>query len=99
MYVYREWNISDYIPDIQDRLNTIIQNLIEDKDTLLSIDQSGASPEILTYQIAIDNLLFSRCRPESDFYIPEPLLGGHWFGSTVARFAFATAAKSAARSG
>lgn len=56
--VFREWTISDYIPDIDERLNTIAQNLIDDKDTLLSIDPSGASPEIMTYQMAIDNLLF-----------------------------------------
>ncbi len=56
--VFREWVIADYIPDIEERLNAIAQDLIADKDTLLSIDQSGASPEILTYQMAIDNLLF-----------------------------------------
>lgn len=61
---YREWDLSNYIPDIQDRLNTIAQNLIDDRDTLLSIDQSGASPEILTYQMAIDNLLFLAADPD-----------------------------------
>lgn len=62
--VFREWVISEYIPDIQDRLNTIAQNLIDDKDTLLSIDQSSASPEILTYQMAIDNILFLAADPD-----------------------------------
>jgi ABC-type glycerol-3-phosphate transport system substrate-binding protein len=61
---FKEWVISDYIPDIEDRLNAIAQNLIDDKDTLLSIDQSGASPEILTYQMAIDNLLFLAADPD-----------------------------------
>lgn len=56
--VFREWVISDYIPDIDERLNTIAQNLIDDKDALLAIDPGGASPEIMTYQMAIDNLLF-----------------------------------------
>lgn len=56
--VFREWVISEYIPDIDERLNTIAQNLIDDKDALLAIDPSGASPEIMTYQMAIDNLLF-----------------------------------------
>jgi ABC-type glycerol-3-phosphate transport system substrate-binding protein len=61
---FKEWVISDYIPDIRDRLNTIAQNLIDDKATLLSIDQSGASPEILTYQMAIDNLRFLAADPD-----------------------------------
>jgi ABC-type glycerol-3-phosphate transport system substrate-binding protein len=61
--VFREWNISDYIPDVQERLTTIAQHLLDDKDTLLSIDQSGASSEILTYQLAIDNLLFLAANP------------------------------------
>lgn len=56
--VYREWNISEYMPDLQARLNTIAQNLIDDKDTLLAIDASGISSEVLSYQMAIDNLLF-----------------------------------------
>lgn len=55
---FKEWEISNYIPDIQDRLNAITQKLIDDKDTLSAIDSSGSSPEILTYQMAIDNLLF-----------------------------------------
>jgi ABC-type glycerol-3-phosphate transport system substrate-binding protein len=62
--IYREWVISNYIPDIQERLNTIAQNLIDDKDTLLAIDRSSASPEILTYQMAIDNLLFLAADPD-----------------------------------
>jgi ABC-type glycerol-3-phosphate transport system substrate-binding protein len=61
---YKEWVISDYIPDIQPRLNTIAQNLIDDKDTLLAITGSGASPEVLTYQMAIDNLLFLAADPD-----------------------------------
>lgn len=61
---FKEWVISDYIPDIQDRLSAIAQKLIEDKAILLSIDPSGASPEILTYQMAIDNLLFLAADPD-----------------------------------
>lgn len=61
---FKEWVISDYIPDVQERLNTIAQNLIDDKATLLSIDPSGASPEILTYQMAIDNVLFLAADPD-----------------------------------
>jgi ABC-type glycerol-3-phosphate transport system substrate-binding protein len=62
--VFKEWVISDYIPDVEDRLNTIAQKLIDDKALLLSIDPSGASPEILTYQMAIDNLLFLAADPD-----------------------------------
>lgn len=61
---FKEWVISDYIPDIRERLEAIAQNLIDDKDTLVSIDQSGASPETLTYQMAIDNLLFLASDPD-----------------------------------
>lgn len=61
---YKEWVISDYIPDIESRLRTIAQHLIDDKDTLTSITQSGASPEVLTYQMAIDNLLFLASDPD-----------------------------------
>ena len=61
---YKEWVISDYIPDIEDRLNAIIQNLIGDKDLLVSITGSSASPEVLTYQVAIDNLLFLAADPD-----------------------------------
>jgi ABC-type glycerol-3-phosphate transport system substrate-binding protein len=61
---YKEWVIYDYIPDIQPRLNAIAQNLIDDKDTLLAITGSGASPEVLTYQMAIDNLFFLAADPD-----------------------------------
>ncbi len=61
---FKEWVISDYIPDVEARLNGIAQNLIDDKATLLLIDPSGASPEILTYQMAIDNLLFLASDPD-----------------------------------
>lgn len=55
---FKEWVISDYIPDIQERLNTIAQHLIDDKNSLQTGDQDSTSPESLTYQMAIDNLLF-----------------------------------------
>ncbi|MBL8153380.1 MAG: extracellular solute-binding protein [Anaerolineae bacterium] len=60
---FKEWVISDYIPNIQERLNAIAGKLIEDKDSLLAVVQSGASPEVLTYQMAIDNLLFLAADP------------------------------------
>jgi ABC-type glycerol-3-phosphate transport system substrate-binding protein len=55
---FKEWVVSDYIPDIRERLTAIAENLLADKETLLAIHQSSSSPEILTYQMAIDNLLF-----------------------------------------
>lgn len=61
---FKEWVISDYIPDIKDRLSAIAQNLIDDKDALASLTGSDASPEVLTYQMAIDNLLFLAADPD-----------------------------------
>ena len=62
--VYKEWVMSNYIPDIQPRLMAIAQNLIDDKDTLLAINRTGGSAEILSYQMAIDNLLFLAADPD-----------------------------------
>ncbi|MCA9884570.1 MAG: extracellular solute-binding protein [Anaerolineae bacterium] len=59
---FKEWVISDYIPDVEERLNGIAQNLIDDKNTLLTGD-SATSPESLAYQMAIDNLLFLADNP------------------------------------
>ncbi|MBN1963262.1 MAG: extracellular solute-binding protein [Anaerolineae bacterium] len=61
---FREWVISAYIPDIEARLNAIAQQLIDDQEALLAIDPSGASAEILTYRMAIDNLLFLAANPD-----------------------------------
>lgn len=55
---FKEWVISDYIPDIQERLSAIAQHLSADTHTLLDINGGRASPESLTYQMAIDNLTF-----------------------------------------
>ncbi len=61
---FKEWVMSNYIPDIDERLNAIIQDLIDDKATLLSIDPSGASPEVMTYQMAINNLQVLAADPD-----------------------------------
>lgn len=61
---YKEWVISEYIPDIQERLTTIAGSLADDKNALVAMTQSGASPEVLTYQMAIDNLLFLADDPD-----------------------------------
>jgi ABC-type glycerol-3-phosphate transport system substrate-binding protein len=60
---FKEWDVADYIPDIEPRIEAIAQRLIDDKSTLEAIDRSGNSPEILTYQMAIDNLLFLAAEP------------------------------------
>ncbi len=60
---FKEWVITDYIPDIEERLLTIAQNLMDDKATLLSGEANSSSPESQIYQIAIDNLLFLATEP------------------------------------
>ncbi|MCX7707983.1 MAG: extracellular solute-binding protein, partial [Anaerolineae bacterium] len=61
---FKEWVISDYIPDITDRLNAIIYRLSADKEILLAANQGQPSPEVLTYQMAIDNLVFLAKDPD-----------------------------------
>lgn len=62
--VYKEWVISNYIPDIRERLIAIAQHLTDDKETLVAINQTGGSAEIMSYQMAIDNLLFLASDPD-----------------------------------
>lgn len=54
---FKEWVISDYIPDIEERLRGIAADLQTDLDGLRSIQGSSGSQEILSYQMAIDNIL------------------------------------------
>jgi ABC-type glycerol-3-phosphate transport system substrate-binding protein len=61
---YKEWVISDYIPDIEERLIAIADDLREDLVVLTAIHESGGSQEILTYQMAIDNILFLAQDPD-----------------------------------
>ncbi len=61
---YKEWTITDYIPDIKDRLVAIANDLKVDKDVLTTINKTGGSQEILTYQMAIDNILFLAQDPD-----------------------------------
>lgn len=60
---FKEWVIADYIPDIQERLNGIIQNLNADKDVILAANQGQTSPETRALQMAIDNLSFLAADP------------------------------------
>lgn len=55
---FKEWVISDYIPDIQERLIAIAADLRADLDVLTDISASDGSQEILAYQMAIDNIMF-----------------------------------------
>jgi ABC-type glycerol-3-phosphate transport system substrate-binding protein len=61
---YKEWVISDYIPDIHERLVDIAEDLQADKDVLIAINQGAGSQEILAYQMAIDNILFLAQEPD-----------------------------------
>ncbi|MCA1954646.1 MAG: extracellular solute-binding protein [Anaerolinea sp.] len=61
---YKEWVISDYIPDITERLNTILEHLEADKNLLLMVSGGVSSPEVLTYQMAMDNLQFLAENPD-----------------------------------
>ncbi|HUM68311.1 MAG TPA: extracellular solute-binding protein [Chloroflexota bacterium] len=61
---YKEWVISDYIPDIEAQLIAIADDLRADLDVLTAVNQSGGSQEILTYQMAIDNILFLAQDPD-----------------------------------
>lgn len=54
--IYKEWEITEYIPDIKEQLIAIADDLQVDMDILMEINQSGGSEEILTYQLAIDNI-------------------------------------------
>ncbi len=54
---YKEWEISEYIPDIKERLMAIAEDLQVDLDVLTEINQGSGSQEVLTYQMAIDNIM------------------------------------------
>jgi ABC-type glycerol-3-phosphate transport system substrate-binding protein len=61
---FKEWVISDYIPDVQQRLTAIADDLQEDMTGLLAINKTGGSQEILMYQMAIDNIRFLAEEPD-----------------------------------
>lgn len=60
---YREWEIADYIPDIEERLGAMADKIAADKAALQAINGGRNSPEILNYQIALDNLLLLKKEP------------------------------------
>lgn len=61
---FKEWVISDYIPDIEQQLIAIANDLQTDLDVITAIEGSGGSPEVLSYQMAIDNILFLAEEPD-----------------------------------
>lgn len=54
---FKEWVISDYIPDIKEQLLSIADDLSTDLEGLQAIQGSGGSQEVLTYQMAIRNIM------------------------------------------
>ncbi|MCB9136450.1 MAG: extracellular solute-binding protein [Anaerolineales bacterium] len=61
---FKEWVISDYIPDLETQLLAIADDLQTDLDVLNAINPGGGSQEILTYQMAIDNIRFLAEEPD-----------------------------------
>jgi len=60
---YKEWEITEYIPDLEQRLVKMAEELQADKDSLFAINGNLSSQEILAYQIAIDNIRFLAADP------------------------------------
>lgn len=60
---YKEWEITEYIPDLKQRLVKMAEELQADKDSLFAINGNLSSQEILAYQIAIDNIRFLAADP------------------------------------
>lgn len=54
---FKEWVISDYIPDIEDQLLAIAADLRADLAGLKALQGSEGSQEVLTYEMAIDNIM------------------------------------------
>ena len=61
---FKEWVLSDYIPDIEARLLAIAEDLRADQVALAAVNGGTRSPETLTYQLAIDNILFLATDPD-----------------------------------
>lgn len=55
---FKEWVISDYIPDIEAQLMAIADDLEADLGVLTAVNQGRGSQEVLMYQMAIDNIRF-----------------------------------------
>ncbi len=60
---YREWEIAEYIPDINERLAVMAEKLAADKAALQAVNGGLNSQEILNYQMALDNILLLAADP------------------------------------
>lgn len=54
----REWVLADYLPDIGERLNAMIAQLEADEAELTARSAGAASPEALSYRLALAQLRF-----------------------------------------
>jgi ABC-type glycerol-3-phosphate transport system substrate-binding protein len=60
---FRDWVISDYLPDAQERLEALITRLRADQEKVKALSGGRNSPEAQSYQLAIDNLSFLAADP------------------------------------
>lgn len=61
---FKEWEISEYIPNLKERLTTIADQLRADKEALVAVNGVEGSQEVLTYQMVIDSLDFLAQDPD-----------------------------------
>lgn len=61
---FKEWEISEYIPNLKARLTTIADELRADKAALVAVNGVEGSQEVLTYQMVIDSLDFLAQDPD-----------------------------------
>lgn len=60
---FREWEIAEYIPNIEERLTEIAARLAADKAALQALSGGLNSQEIMNCQMALDNILLLRNDP------------------------------------
>ena len=61
---FKEWEISEYIPNLKERLTGIADELRADKEALVAVNGVEGSQEVLTYQMVIDSLDFLAQDPD-----------------------------------
>ncbi len=61
---FKEWQLSAYIPDLEQRLLALAEQLRADRDLLLALNPTGGSAEVQMYQMAIDNIAFLAAEPD-----------------------------------
>ncbi len=60
---YREWEIAEYIPDIEERLAAIADKIAADQAALRAINSGMNSQEMMNYQIALENIRLLQADP------------------------------------